>query len=494
MTTDRQVRLLMSLLKKGTPLVTAAAKAGMSEPTARKYRRVKKLPSELRPVRTWRTREDPFAEVWPDVERMLELDGGLEAKTVFEDLQRRHPGRFTAGQLRTLQRRFRQWRALHGPAKEVFFPQVREPGVQCQSDFTDMRQLSVTIGGEPLAHLCFHFVLAYSNWEWVAITYSETFEALVGGLQASLWELGAVPTEHRTDNLSAATHDLKRAGGRVFNERYLEVLEHYGMEASKNTPGNAHENGDVESAHRHFKRAVDQRLRLRGTRDFASLEQYEAFLHQVVATRNAQRQERLTEELAVMRSLPVRPLPAWREEFATVTRWSTVRVARKAYSVPSRLIGERLRARVFAAHIELWRGTDRVGVYRRLRGEEPYHIDYRHLIHTLVRKPGAFASYVYREALFPSLTFRRAYDALRESRPRGADLEYLRLLRLAATTMECQVESALARTLEAGLRPDYERIEAAVAPRQPSRPPELEQKLPDLNAYDALLADAKVLS
>ena len=147
MTTDWQVRLLMSLLKEGTPLVTAAAKAGMSEPTARKYRRVKKLPSELRPVRTWRTREDSLGEVWPDVERMLELDGGLEAKTVFEELQRRHPGRFTAGQLRTLQRRFRQWRALHGPSKEVFFPQVREPGVQCQSDFTDMRQLSVTMGG-----------------------------------------------------------------------------------------------------------------------------------------------------------------------------------------------------------------------------------------------------------------------------------------------------------------------------------------------------------
>ncbi len=483
----------MSLLKEGTPLVTAAAKAGMSEPTARKYRREKKLPSELRPVRTWRTREDPFAAVWPDVERMLEMDGGLEAKTVFRELQRQHPGRFTVGQLRTLQRRFRRWRALHGPSKEVFFAQVREPGVQCQSDFTDMRQLSVTIGSEPLAHLCFHFVLSYSNWEWVTITYSETFEALVGGLQASLWELGAVPREHRTDNLSAATHDLKRAGGRVFNERYLEVLRHYGMEASKNTPGNAHENGDVESAHRHFKRAVDQRLRLRGTRDFASLEQYEAFLHQVVAARNAERQERLTEELAVMRSLPARALPAWREEFATVTRWSTVRVARKAYSVPSRLIGERLRARVFAAHIELWRGADRVGVYRGLRGEEPYHIDYRHLIHTLVRKPGAFAGYVYREALFPSLTFRRAYDAPRDSRPRGADLEYLRLLRLAATTMECQVEDALARTLEAGLRPDYERIEAAVAPRQPSCP-EMEQKLPDLNAYDALLTDAEVLS
>jgi hypothetical protein len=200
MTTDQQVRLLMSLLKEGKPLSTAAAKAGMSEPTARKYRNLKKLPSELRSPRTWRTREDPFAEVWPEVERMLEIDGGLEAKTVFEELERRYPGRFQPGQLRTLQRRFHRWRALHGPAKEVFFPQIREPGVQCQSDFTDMTALYITIAGEPFAHLCYHFVLPYSNWEWVTIAYSETFEALVEGLQVSLWELGAVPQEHRTDN------------------------------------------------------------------------------------------------------------------------------------------------------------------------------------------------------------------------------------------------------------------------------------------------------
>lgn len=493
MTTDQQVRLLMSLLNEGKPLATAAAKAGMSEPTARKYRRLKKLPSELRSPRTWRTRDDPFVEVWGEVERMLEIDAGLEAKTVFEELERRHPGRFKAGQLRTLQRRFRRWRALNGPAKEVFFPQVRKPGVQCLSDFTDMTSLYVTIAGEPFAHLCYHFVLAYSNWEWVTIAYSETFEALVEGLQVSLWELGAVPREHRTDNLSAATHNLKQQRGRAFNERYLEVLSHYSMVGSKNTPGNAHENGDVESAHYHFKRAVDQRLRLRGSRDFASFEHYERFLHKVARDRNTPRADRLAEELAVMRPLPARPLPACREAFATVTRWSTVRVVGKSYSVPSRLIGERLKVRIYAAYVELWHGSDPVGVYQRLRGDEPYHIDYRHLVHSLVKKPGAFSRYVYREALFPSVTFRRAYDALKENKPRGADLEYLRLLRLAAMTMECEVEQALTETLAAGRLPDYAAIKAAVAP-EVLRCPEIELTAPDLGEYDALLADRAVLS
>lgn len=493
MTKDQQVRLLMSQLNKGVPLSTAAAKAGMSEPTARKYRRLKKLPSELRSPRTWRTREDPFAQVWPEVEQMLEIDGGLEAKTVFEELERRYPGTFKPGQLRTLQRRFHRWRALHGPAKEVFFPQVREPGIQCLSDFTDMTALYVTIGGEPFPHLCYHFVLAYSNWEWVTIAYSETFEALVEGLQVSLWELGGVPREHRTDNLSAATHNLRKQRGRVFNERYLEVLEHYGMAGSKNTPGNAHENGDVESAHHHFKRAVDQRLRLRGSRDFESLEHYEQFLHNVARDRNATRSERLTEERAVLRPLPARPLPACREEFATVTRWSTVRVAGKPYSVSSRLIGERLKVRIYAAYVELWHGGDLVGVYPRLRGDEPYSIDYRHLIHSLVRKPGAFANYVYREALFPSLTFRRAYDALCDDKPRGADLEYLRLLRLAAVTMESEVENALAAMLAAEKLPSYDTIKALVAPEQ-MRCPDIQLEDPDLREYDTLLVGREAQS
>ena len=243
MVTDEQVRLLMSLLKQGIPRVTAAAKAGMSERTARKYARLGRSPSALEVAHTWRTRPDPFAEVWPEVEGLLRQDGGLLAKAVWRALNERHPGRFQAGQLRTLQRRFNAWRAKSGPDREVFFPQVHVPGEQAQSDFTDMRALGIAIEGQPFPHLLYHFVLTYSNWESVSICPSESFESLSAGLQAALWRLGGVPQEHRTDNLSAATHELADSRGRDFTVRYRELIEHYGLRASRNFPGNAHEKG-----------------------------------------------------------------------------------------------------------------------------------------------------------------------------------------------------------------------------------------------------------
>jgi hypothetical protein len=351
-----------------------------------------------------------------------------------------------------------------------------------------MRALCVTINGEPYAHLCYHFVLTYSNWEWVVLAPSESFEALVEGLQSSVWELGAVPLDHRTDNLSAATHDLKGSRGRSFNERYLEVLDHYAMTGSKNTPGRANENGDVESSHHHFKRAVDQRLRLRGSRDFPDRKAYQLFLESLVTDRNRRRHERLAEEQAVMHPLPTRPLPACRDEFATVTRWSTVRIGKKAYSVPSRLRGERLHVRLFASRVELLHQGEVVGIYDRLARDEPYRIDYRHLIHSLVKKPGAFARYVYRDALFPTLNFRRTYDVLDASGVHGADLEYLRILHLAATTMEAEVDAVLSELLATGERPTFDRVKAAVTPERPACP-EIELTPPDLGSYDALLSE-----
>lgn len=204
MVTDRQVRRLMELLGKGKSLAASAAKADMDEKTARKYRELGKLPSGIKVGHSWRTREDLFAEVWEEVKEKLKINPGLEAKTLFEDLQRRYPGRFADGQLRTLQRRVKIWRALEGPAKEVFFPQVHKPGELCQSDFTHMKTLGVTIEGQPFDHLVYHFVLTYSNWETGTICFSESFESLSEGLQNALWELGGMPERHRTDRLSAA--------------------------------------------------------------------------------------------------------------------------------------------------------------------------------------------------------------------------------------------------------------------------------------------------
>lgn len=488
MTTDEQVRRLMSLIKKGLPLSTAAAKAGMSEPTARKYRRAGQLPEAMKVPHTWRTREDPFEAVWPEVEALLEQDEGLQAKTVFEELKRRYPGRFQDGQLRTMQRRFRRWRALHGGAREVYFAQRHRPGEQAQSDFTHMGQLSVTIAGQPFAHLLYHFVLTYSNWESVSLCFSETFEALSAGLQSALWRLGGVPDEHRTDNLSAATHELRKSRGRGFTERYRELLEHYGLRASKNTPRRAHENGDVESLHGGLKNAVDQRLRLRGSREFESVEAYRGFIDALIDERNASREARFAEECAVLGALPVRALPTYREEEVRVKRWGIVRVANKPYSLPSRLIGHRVKVRLYADHLEVCYRGELVARPERVCGNGLEGIDYRHLVHSLVRKPGAFRRYVYREALFPTLTFRCAYDALAERSQKWADLEYVRILHLAATTMECEVEAALAALLAAGQIPEYDVVKAQVKPATPLPAPDVRVRLPDLGAYDALLS------
>jgi hypothetical protein len=365
---------------------------------------------------------------------------------------------------------------------------VHVPGEQAQSDFTDMRELAITIAGETFAHLLYHCVFTYSNWESVLICPSESFESLSAGLQAALWRMGGVPLEHRTDNLSAATHDLPDSRGRDFTVRYRELLDHYGLRASRNFPGNAHENGDVESSNGGLKSALDQRLRLRGSREFASREVYVAFLDACVTARNAARSARVQEERVQLRALPTRALPAYKEFYATVSRTSAVRVINRSYSVSSRLIGSRLRVRVHADIVELEYQGERVAVMERLVGRERNRIDYRHIIHTLVRKPGAFRRYVFREAMFPSLEFRRVYDRLLAQNNAQADLEYLRILHLAAGDGEAVVREAMSQLLCAALPLSYEAVRALVrGARTPSGLPCLNISAPDLSIYDRLL-------
>ncbi len=133
MARDRQVRRLWRLLAEGKPLSRAARQCDMDEKTARKYRQARRLSSELAAPRTHRTRMDPFAEVWDEVHEQLSLNPGLQAKTLFEHLQRKYPGRFQEGQLRTFQRGVKRWRATSGPAQEVYFDQVHHPGDLCSS-------------------------------------------------------------------------------------------------------------------------------------------------------------------------------------------------------------------------------------------------------------------------------------------------------------------------------------------------------------------------
>lgn len=474
----------MKELNEGETLERAALKSGMSENTARRYRKGA-APKGARPRRRYRTREDPFEAVWPEVEKMLEAAPGLEAKTIFERLLERPDGSFTEGQLRTLQRKIRRWRAEHGPHKEVMFPQQHRPGEYGQSDFTSMNDLGISIGGEGFDHLLYHFVLPYSRWESGMVCFSESFETLIAGFQRAVGELGRVPHKHRTDNLSAATHDLKD-GRRAFNERYLGAMAHYGVEADRNTPGRAHENGSVEQAHHRFKRAVEQALLVRGRREFADRGSYEDFLREIFEGRN-KRRTALGDDLRGMNELPPMRIEDFRRERVAVTRFSTIRAAENTYSVSSRLIGEMVDLRLYAETIELWHGPRLVATMERQRGRGNVAIDYRHVIWSLVRKPGAFARYRYREALFPTLTFRRAYDALSERLGSGADLEYVRILHLAASTSQTAVEAALDDLLGRGELRDYAQVRAAAAP-EPVEVPSCAIEPPDLSAYDAITA------
>src|SRR5581483_11426896 len=443
MKTDSEVHLMLRERKNGKTLEQAAARAGMSVPTARKYLRAGKLPSALKSPRTYLTHLNPFDADWPWVEAQLQRDPALQAKTLFTVLCEDHPDRYSAGQLRTFQRHVAKWRALHGPERDVIFEQVHLPGRLAQSDFTHMDDLGVTLGGVVFPHLLFHLVLTYSNVEAATICFSESFESLAEGLESCLWQIGGVPQHHRTDNLSAAVQTIAPDGQRRWTDRYTALMQHYGMSPSTNTPGEAHENGDVEQAHFRFKQAVDQALRVRGSRDFADRAAYANWLQELVRKRNATRQARWTDDLTALRPLPKTPLHPCRELRLLVSRFSTIRVLHNTYSVPSRLIGTTLTVRVRAEVLELYVGTSCALTLPRLSGRFQARIDYHHLIFSLVRKPGAFAQYRFRDELFPSLSFRTLYDTLLEHQPTRADREYLRILHLAASTSEADVEAAL---------------------------------------------------
>lgn len=488
MKTDAEVQIMLRERRKGKTQEQAAARAGMHPNTARKYERRGALPSQLAQPRTYRTRPDPFADDWSWVQAHLERDTAIQAHTLFALLCQQHPDRYHPGQLRTLQRRIATWRAQYGPDRDVIFPQVHYPGRCAQSDFTHMSDLAITLAGLPFPHLLYHLVLTFSNVEAVQICFSESFESLAEGLESCLWQLGGVPLQHRTDNLSAAIQLIAPDGRKDFTTRYTALMNHYGLQPTTNNPGVAHENGDVEQAHYRFKQAVDQALRVRGTREFTDRAAYSRFLSDLVRQRNLTRHVRWEQERAVLRPLPASPLAPCRELRLTVSPFSTITVLRNTYSVPARLIGTSLTVRVRAECLELYTGTTLLLTLERLHGRQQQRIEYRHLIGSLVRKPGAFANYRYHDELFPSLTFRRAYDHLTTHQPSHADREYVRVLHLAATTSEDDVEAALVLLEDAGQVPTFEAVRALVRPPTPAAVPAITIPTLDLKLYDQLVA------
>ena len=469
---------------KGTSQERAAAATGMSAKTARRYDRAGKFPSELKTPHDWSSRPNPFAEDWPWVIEQLERDRALQATTLFQLLCELHPDRYLSSQLRTLQRHIAAWRALHGPEREVLFEQIHEPGEAAQSDFTHMKELGITIAGEAFPHLLFHCVLTYSNVEAVRVCFGESFEALAEGLEAALWQFGGVPQTHRTDHLGAAIHPLTRDEQEAFKDRYAALMRHYGMQPTLNTTGVAHENGDVEQSHHQLKRAIDQAVRVRGSRDFATRTAYESWLQGLVRRRNDTRAARAAQEQAVLRPLPTAPLVPCRELRVMVSRFSTIVVLGNTYSLPSRLIGMPVTVRLRAEQVEVYVGSQLAERMPRLHGRGQHAIDYQHVIWSLVRKPGAFAHYRYRDALFPTMRFRMAYDQLVAQRPARADSEYVRILHLAASTSEREVDAALALLLEQGSVPLLDAVRNLT---QPPVIPALPPLVVDFAPYDALL-------
>lgn len=490
MLTDTQVRVLRRKLMEGKTQEGAAAAGGMSVRSARNWQSGP-YPSKAQRPHNWRTRRDPFAEVFDsEIVPLLALDDRrvLEARTLLGELERRHPGCFSMRYLRTLQRRLRDWRALHGPEQEVYFPQEHPPGREAAFDFTNCNDLGVTIGGEMFPHLLFELTLSYSGWRWQMVAASESFEATAAGVQGALWDLGGVSEVLRSDNLSAATHNLRHSRGRTLNRRYRDLLEHYGLRSSLIQVGEAHENGVVEQAHRRTKSILGQALLLRGSCNFSSAEEYQQWLRAVVEREhNSQLVERLAEERRHLRPLPAAPIPAYTTLAARVRRWSTITVQGHIYSLPSRLIGERVTVRIYAEQLEVYYRDQLVERLPRLHHKGQVHIDYRHIIRTLVRKPGAFAHYRWREELFPSVVFRRAYDALHSRLSERAGVEYVRILSLAVEHGAATVEQVLGPLLDGGERFDAEQVQNMIEPERPELPAVTITR-PDLRLYDALLS------
>jgi len=356
-----------------------------------------------------------------------------------------------------------------------------------------MEELGITIQGQSFPHLIYHFVLTYSNWEAATVCFSESFESLSEGLQNALWTLGKVPQRHRTDRLSTAVNNMSDPA--EFTDRYKGLMRAYGLESEKTQAGHGNENGDVEQRHHRFKRAVGQELMLRGSVDFASVEEYRRFLRVILERLNAGRTQRLGEEMAVMRELPERRMESVRRDRVKVDSGSLIYVDRNAYSVPSRLIGEQVEARLFMDHVEVWYAQKKVAEMPRLRGRMKHRVDYRHIIDWLVRKPGAFEHYRYRDELFPTSRFRMVFDLLGERLGlHQGSKEYLKILELAAKGSEVRVDAALRLMLEPGCEQiSAKSIETALAAEHTPTIRDVQVATVDLNVFDQLFATQEAL-
>jgi len=472
----------------------AATRVGISVASARRIDGSDELPSQ-RPTRAWRTRSDPFEGVWnSELLPQLEAAPALTARTLLEETQRRHPGEYGDHLLRTLQRRVRSWSASFGAERDVFFAQAHPPGRLGLSDFTKAAELAVTIGGALLLHLLYQFALAFSGWRYVEVVLTgESFAALSSGLQNAVWMMGGVPEEHRTDSLSAAFNN--HAEHMLLTSRYEGLCADYGMRPTRNNLGVSHENGSIETRQGSLKRTMEQALLLRGHRNFEDLAAYRCFVAEVTGRMNRRVNRQFTEERALLRPLPPRRSSEYEEVDARVTKFSTLTVLKVLYTTPSRLVGHRLKVRVYVDRLEGWLGG--VCVLELRRGQagpgtrRGRVVNYRHLLPALKRKPGAFARSALRDDMFPRSEYRQMWECLRDQLPEAdACKAIVGLLDLAGNN-GCEAELAirLGVMIENGDLPDLDQLRGELAPRLPQYL-DVRVELPLLAAYDELLVVA----
>jgi len=498
MVTDVRASNMFLLLHEGSSVAEISRRLKMSEKTVRKYRDRDQLPSQTERLgRTYRTRTDPLAEYWAEIETLLESDRRLKPYTILEWLKQKYNP--PEGELvvtdsirRTLERRIGRWKLEQDIEQEVKFPQAHHPGDVLAFDFVVLNELKVTIDNRPLDHMMFHSVFTYSNWEHVHLCHSESFEALSTGLQNTLYRAGGSPQRIRSDSLSAAVNNL--SSDKEFAASYGALLRYYGVKGHRINVRKPHENGDVESSHGHFKDALDQALRIRGSRDFADREDYMTFVRALVNRRNAARQKQFREEAAALSRLPAQRLQTHTSVVVTVKSDSIIRVKRNAYSVNSKYIGLRLEIRVHQDHLELWYHNQCVEKIPRQFGHGKEIIDFRHVIDSLVRKPGAFVNYKYVNHMYPTTRFRMAYDQLLKSTTqRSAVKQYLKLLYAAKHEGLDRVDDVLRLFLKSGKAIEVDEILAAVmADTQIPLPTEIHVEATDLSVFDSLLLHKEV--
>lgn len=484
----QQVKLYMSYRKKHTQ-VTASAKAGISERSARRIESGERK-DEHKP-RQYRTRKDPFDGLFEKhLVPLLKANPALQPITLLDVLDEKIPNTFDRSHLRTLQRRVKRWRAKEGPEQEVIFLQQHTPGDMGISDYTWMNTLNITIAGDEFKHKLYHYRLVYSGWTYVQVTLGgESFESLSAGLQNAFWRSGGVPATHRTDSLSAAFNNHSQEI--LLTERYTKLCKHYGVKATRNNKGVAHENGAIESANGHLKRKIDQQLMLRGSRDFTCLNEYEKFINLIVAKINRQCKTRFDEEKAHLQALPNRRSNDFSELHVKVTSSSTISVKRVIYTVPSRLIGCALLVHIYDDRLALFYGHELTLTLPRLYAQgstRERQIDYRHVIHSLAKKPNAFRNSLLRDDLIPNGDFSLIWQQLIKDGLSDTDCRYMVDLLMLAANYDC--EQALGRhvltALKAGNRVSVKECRELFGPDKIEIPMVISQQH-SLNSYDCLM-------